>query len=96
MSSPHDEKKPVDSGAFWTSYSDLFSGLSVIFLVMFFFATLRLGVEQMKNANDTKKAQEYLSGKVPTDVALKNVKQAAMVQHTLEDIQQKLKNCDPN
>ncbi len=42
-------KVPSHEGSnLWTSYSDLFLGLSVIFLALFFFSTLRAGVEQLR------------------------------------------------
>ena len=36
-----------EAGNFWTSYSDLLLGLSVIFLVLFFFRTEPSGIERL-------------------------------------------------
>jgi len=50
-------KKEQDSGSVWTSYSDMFTTMSVIFLVMFVFALLRTGVkvvELVKTKNEHK------------------------------------------
>ena len=78
-----------ESGNFWTSYSDLMLGLSVIFLVLFFFATIRTGVEQLKNANQQMQNVDYLKGKIPEQVAEKNRKQQEIVQKSLLEIQKK-------
>jgi hypothetical protein len=52
-----------EGGSFWTSYSDLLLGLSVIFLVLFFFATIRAGIEQMKRVATQEETKQTLQGK---------------------------------
>jgi len=48
-------KKHNDGESFWTSYSDLFLGLSSIFLLLYVVASLRSGTDGIKNAVENKK-----------------------------------------
>lgn len=48
-------KKHNDSESFWTSYSDLFLGLSSIFLLLYVVASLRSGTDGIKNAVENQK-----------------------------------------
>src|SRR4051812_45186699 len=89
MQHGEDSEKSGMGDSFWTSYSDLFVGMSVIFLVLFFFATLRAGVMQMKTALDRKQHVEYLKGNVPKEVADKTQRQTEQVRNTLSIIQKK-------
>jgi myosin heavy subunit len=44
-----------DSESFWTSYSDLFLGLSSIFLLLYVVASLRTGTDGIKHSTENKK-----------------------------------------
>lgn len=83
------ERSTVSNETFWTSYSDLFTGLTIIFLVMFFFATLRAGVVQLQSAMQKKQQEEYLKGQVPKEVADQTKAREALVRNTLQKIQEK-------
>lgn len=48
-------KKHTDNESFWTSYSDLFLGLSSIFLMLYVVSSLRSGTDGIKNAVENKK-----------------------------------------
>ena len=56
--------KDDDKGSIWTSYSDLFTAVAIIFLVMFVFALLRTSVMSLKAIKETKEQKEYYEGKV--------------------------------
>ena len=56
--------KDDDKGSIWTSYSDLFTAVAIIFLVMFVFALLRTSVMSLKAMKETKEQKEYYEGKV--------------------------------
>ena len=56
--------KNDDKGSIWTSYSDLFTAVAIIFLVMFVFALLRTSVMSLKAIKETKEQKEYYEGKV--------------------------------
>ncbi len=44
-----------DNGSFWTSYSDLFLGMSVIFLLLYVTTSLRTGTDGMRSEIENKK-----------------------------------------
>jgi regulator of replication initiation timing len=48
-------KHKNDSESFWTSYSDLFLGLSSIFLLLYVVASLRTGTDGVRNSTENKK-----------------------------------------
>ena len=55
-------KNHEDSGSFWTSYSDLFLGMSVVFLLLYVTASLRQGTsgiqQQIQNQKLTMQVQD--------------------------------------
>lgn len=55
MAFNYNDKKHNDNESFWTSYSDLFLGLSSIFLMLYVVASLRSGTDGMKNIIENKK-----------------------------------------
>ena len=57
--------KEGDKGSIWTSYSDLFTAVAIIFLVMFVFALLRTSVMSLKTVQEQKNQKEYYEGKIP-------------------------------
>ncbi len=77
-----------EGGNFWTSYSDLLLGLSVIFLVLFFFSTLRAGVEQLKAKITVEDSQNFLKGKVPESLAKEQQTQREQLKKNLDELNQ--------
>ena len=57
-----DDKK--DDGSVWTSYSDLFTTVAVIFLVLFVFALIKAGVSTMQTVVAKREHEKELQGKV--------------------------------
>ena len=57
------KQKHSDDGSFWTSYSDLFMVLSVVFLLLYVVASLRSGTSSVQNMIENQKlkaeAQDY-------------------------------------
>ena len=57
------KQKHGDDGSFWTSYSDLFMVLSVVFLLLYVVASLRSGTSSVQNMIENQKlkaeAQDY-------------------------------------
>lgn len=49
------KQKTGDDGSFWTSYSDLFMVLSVVFLLLYVVASLRTGTSSVQNAIEFQK-----------------------------------------
>ncbi len=83
------KKEPShEGGNFWTSYSDLLLGLSVIFLVLFFFSTLRAGVEQLKAKITVEDSRNFLKGKVPESLAKEQQSQRDQLKKNLDELNQ--------
>lgn len=83
------KKEPShEGGNFWTSYSDLLLGLSVIFLVLFFFSTLRAGVEQLKAKITVEDSRNFLKGKVPESLAKEQQSQREQLKKNLDELNQ--------
>ncbi|MBC7754381.1 MAG: microtubule-binding protein [Moraxellaceae bacterium] len=57
MSFEYKKNKGHDNESFWTSYSDLFLGLSSIFLMLYVVASLRTGTDSIKFKSDNQKLQ---------------------------------------
>src|SRR3954462_7732611 len=56
MSFDYNKNKNAHNGdSFWTSYSDLFLGLSTIFLLLYVMASLRTGTDSIKSQADNQK-----------------------------------------
>lgn len=55
MSFSYNKNKEHNSDSFWTSYSDLFLGLSTIFLLLYVTASLRTGTEGIRNQIENQK-----------------------------------------
>lgn len=51
----YDRNESQASDGFWTSYSDLFLGLSTIFLLLYVFASLRTGTDSIKSQVENQK-----------------------------------------
>ncbi len=51
----YQSKHKNDSESFWTSYSDLFLGLSSIFLLLYVVASLRTGTDGIRHSTENKK-----------------------------------------
>lgn len=60
----NDDNDNKDDGSVWTSYSDLFTTVAIIFLVMFVFALIKAGVSSLQTLQQKKIHEEELKGKV--------------------------------
>jgi chromosome segregation ATPase len=81
-----DEDNNKDDGSVWTSYSDLFTTVAVIFLVMFVFALIKAGVSSMKNVVDKRQHEAELQGKVSKKVKKQTELKITKVNDSLDDI----------
>lgn len=84
--SENDENESKEDGSVWTSYSDLFTTMAIIFLVMFVFALLRSGVKGVKVAKEMQAQKEYLEGKVPVSVTKENSKRKSKLDQSIEEM----------
>jgi len=76
-------------GSFWTSYSDMLLGLSVIFLVLFFFTVLRTGVDQGQVKKAKQDAQKALEGKVSPSEVARAQETETFLKNSIQEITQK-------
>lgn len=88
MSSHHNDEEKSDDGSVWTSYSDLFTTVAVIFLVMFVFALLRSGINTAKAIKEKKAQQEILEGKIPEKVAVENQNKKDSLNKSITEMNQ--------
>ena len=79
-----DDKK--DDGSVWTSYSDLFTTVAVIFLVMFVFALIKAGVSKMQQVVEKQQHEKELNGKISEKNKEKSEKQISKVNDSLDEI----------
>jgi chromosome segregation ATPase len=83
-----DDDDNKDDGSVWTSYSDLFTTVAVIFLVMFVFALIKAGVSKMETVVTKRKHESELKGKITKEVKKKTQKNITKVDKSLKDIEQ--------
>ena len=88
MSLRDDDQDKKDDGSIWTSYSDMFTTMAVIFLVMFVFAILRSGVSTLTMVKNKKEQQEKLKGKIPEAVVQENKKKKEKLQESIQEMDQ--------
>src|SRR5438046_2501815 len=91
MSDLEEKKDRGDHGSAWTSYADLFMTVAIIFLVMFVYAMLSAGVNQLRNTVEKQQQLEYQMGKIPEPILKKNQEDMAAVKTSAEEIAQKRK-----
>lgn len=84
----HDDQDNKDDGSVWTSYSDLFTTVAVIFLVMFVFALIKAGVSQMQSVVAKRNHEKELKAEVTKEVKKETDKKVSLVEDSLQDISQ--------
>ena len=78
--------RPQEAGSIWTSFSDLFTSLAVIFLILFVFALLKFSVTTIESVKAKKEQEEYLEGKVTEKMKTKVEKKRDQLQSSLSEI----------
>jgi heme exporter protein D len=84
----HDDQNNKDDGSVWTSYSDLFTTVAVIFLVMFVFALIKAGVSKMQTVVEKRNHEKELKAEVTKEVKAKTDQQVNKVKDSIQDISQ--------
>lgn len=85
----HDDEKSSGEGSVWTSYSDLFMALAVVFLVLFIVTLMKAGVKEIKQAVKEKQAEEFfVNANVPKKVKQRNDRRQRVIEHTLDAIKE--------
>lgn len=71
----NDNEENNEEGSVWTSYSDMFTTMAIIFLVMFVFALLRSGVSTLTAIKEKKDKENFIKGQVSkkSNIESKNI-----------------------
>ena len=85
MSRKHKNKKS-DEGQVWSSYSDLFTTVAIIFLTMFVFAMVKVGVTTMEKIAQKKAHEKELQGKISKKAKEKNDQKKEIIKDSLESV----------
>jgi outer membrane protein OmpA-like peptidoglycan-associated protein len=83
----NEDQTPKDEGSVWASYSDLFTNVAIIFLVMFVFALLKSGVSKMETALVKKQHQDELKGKLTEKEVEISKQKIKKVEDSIKDMQ---------
>lgn len=81
-------KNHEGNDSFWTSYSDLFLGLSTIFLLLYVMASLRTGTDAIKSHSDNQKLTQKVEELQNQLKMYESVKQQYMHQATNDEQQE--------
>jgi predicted nucleic acid-binding Zn-ribbon protein len=81
-----DQNDNKDDGSIWTSYSDLFTTVAIIFLVMFVFALIKAGVSTVQTVQQKKIHEQELKGKIDPSLKKKTDQKIADVEKTIDDM----------
>lgn len=85
-------EKNKGEGSVWTSYSDLFMAIAVVFLILFVFSILQSGVSQINVSMERKAQEEILTAMAPADVREKNKSGMKAVEADINDVEEKQKD----
>jgi chromosome segregation ATPase len=77
-----------DDSSVWSSYSDLFTNVAIIFLVMFVFALIKSGVNQIEQAQMKRKHESELKGKLSKKEMDQNQKRISDIQKKVEEMKE--------
>ena len=83
-----DDEANNEDGSVWTSYSDMFTTMAIIFLVMFVFALLRSGVNTLETLQEKKKREDLLKGNLPEEIVKSQEKQKEDLGKSIEEMDQ--------
>lgn len=82
----NDDDQNKDDGSVWTSYSDLFTTVAIIFLVMFVFALIKAGVSTVQTVAQKHAHEEELRGKIPKELKEKNKKRIEKLSESINEM----------
>lgn len=75
-----------DDGSIWSSYSDMFTTVAVVFLVMFVFAMIKVGVKSLQQAQQKKKHEEQMQGMVTKEQKIKEMKAKNKIEQSINEV----------
>ena len=82
------KRKIQDSGgSHWTSFSDLFTTIAILFLVMFFVLVLQQAIMGKKAASKAKDYEDFLNAKIPKEEEIRAKKATKNLEKNLSKMQ---------
>ncbi|OUR95343.1 hypothetical protein A9Q84_16020 [Halobacteriovorax marinus] len=83
-----DDDDYKEDGSVWTSYSDMFTTMAIIFLVLFVFALLRSGVSTLTAIKEKKEKEAFIQGSISKKNKNENNKILVNMQNEINDMQE--------
>ncbi len=77
-----------DDSSVWSSYSDLFTNVAIIFLVMFVFALFKSGVNSIKQIQTEKKHKDELKGKLSEKEKSENKQRIDIIAQKMDEMKE--------
>ena len=74
------------SGSVWTSFSDLFTSLAIIFLILFVVSLLKLSLSRFEAAKSSQEHQEFLEGRISKSQEELQAKRDARIQGSFKEL----------
>ncbi len=84
----NDDKNSESDSNVWASYSDLFTNVAIIFLVMFVFALIKATMSQVKNVQTKIQHENELKAKMSKQEIQKGKERVAKVEKAVEEMRQ--------
>ena len=84
----NDDKNPDSESNVWASYSDLFTNVAIIFLVMFVFALIKSTISQFKNVQTKMIHEKELKAKLSEKEIKKGQDRIAKVEKAIGEMRQ--------
>ena len=84
MSDDEEQQSKPEGDSVWTSYSDLFMTVAVLFLILFVFSILQSGIVSRHSQMERDEILKYAEGVVPPDVEKASGKQFEKIEDSME------------
>ncbi len=84
----NDDKNSESESNVWASYSDLFTNVAIIFLVMFVFALIKATMSQVKNVQTKIQHENELKAKMSQKEIQKGKERVAKVEKAVEEMRE--------
>src|SRR5690554_4430019 len=80
------KKQSSDNGQVWSSYSDMFTTMAIIFLVMFVFAMIKVGVSTIERISQQKAHEKELEGYIPEKAQIESQNRLETINESIEQV----------
>ncbi|MBQ49982.1 MAG: hypothetical protein CMP10_21560 [Zetaproteobacteria bacterium] len=80
-------KSQDSSGSVWTSFSDLFTSLAIIFLIMFVVVGLKHSLAKFQSLQVNKQYKDFVEGKVPQEDRIRAQESEVLLEDSLAEME---------